>query len=219
MSKLVLCLFSIGIFSFLAPLVNSAFAASLQFDPVTVSTTVGQTFDVKLNANLGSDTVTSVDAYVLYDPSLLDVVSVSKGTLFPTVSQSLTQSGKAYVGALVDDPATAKTGMGTLATMTFKAKANGTATLKYDCTQGSTTDTNVNKNDANSTDVVQCSSNGQSVVTIGGGGDTTKGALTATSVPTQASKLPQSGIASNIGTMGMFGTILVIVGFGVKLLL
>lgn len=209
--KLLFFTIFIGAFFLGVPLVSGVEAASLQFDPATVSATVGQPFDMKINATLGTDPVTSVDVYVLYDPALVEVVSAVKGTLFPTVSQSLAQSGKAYISGLVDDPATAKTGNGTVATITFKAKTNGTATLKFDCTQGSTTDSNINKNDAGSTDLIQCSSNGQSVVTIGGGT-----VATATPIP---STLPNTGTLTNIGAYGMMGALLLFVGFGARFLL
>lgn len=180
------------------PIISAAEAASLQFDPATVSTTNGSTFEVKVNVNAGSEQVTTIDAYVSFDSSLLEASSVKNGTFFPTVYSDTSKTGKVYVAGIVDDPATSKTGTGTVATVVFKAKKDGSGTLTFDCTQGSSTDSNISKNDANATDVIECSANGRSTITVGSGGSsptntptpTTAGgggtAATATPTPTRA---------------------------------
>ena len=198
------------------PLANASFAATLLFDPTTITTNPQQTFTVNVNVNAGSDKITSTDAYILYDQNLLEIQSIANGTFFPTVSKNTTTGGKVYIAGMVNDPATSKTGSGTIATITFKAKANGTVTLRYDCTQGSTTDSNVTKNDLNATDIIVCANNGTSTVTV----------ETGTSSPTATpgaggtnptAELPKSGVFDNVIKFAIPGAILFLLGVIAKL--
>lgn len=233
MGKQVLIRFIFVCFIFLfIPLFRSVFAATLQFDPTTIKTSAGQTFEVKINVNAGTDQIISVDAYILYDKTLLEAQSVTDGTFFPTASKYLGQDGKVYAAGVVDDINKPKTGAGTIATVVFKGKKSGTLSLTFDCTNGSLTDSNVLKNDANNTDIIQCASNGKASVTIGAGAssgqDTTSPTATPTLTsssgssrePTQpASQLPQTGIIDNILKYSVPGIILLVLGGAVRLML
>jgi hypothetical protein len=200
------------------PFFGKIYAATLQFDPATVTTTSGQSFDLNINVNAGSDQITSVDAFILYNSSLFDVSSISDGTFFPTVSKDSSQAGKVYVAAMVSDPASSKTGSGTIATIKFKAKSDGSADITFDCTQGSTTDSNVTKNDLNATDLIQCASNGKATITIGAGGSTTS-TNTPTSIPAvNPTSLPRSGGFDNVVKYSVPGAILLLIGGLVKLM-
>jgi hypothetical protein len=189
-------------------------AATLQFEPTSFTVNSGQEFDVAVKAVLGSDSVTSVDAYVLYDKDLVEATKVTNGTFFPTVLNSLTNAGRAYVAGMVDDPASSKTGTGTLATLTFKAKAKGAVTLRFDCTQGATNESNINKNDVNATDIIVCTNNGQATATVDGGAAAATGAPT----PTTVTQLPQSGIMDNKNVViyAAIGSLLFLIGLGLK---
>lgn len=191
------------------PLLTTVSAAVLFFDPSTVNTQSEQTFEVKVNVDAGSEQITSVDAYILYDSTLLEIQKVDDGTFFPTVSKDTSQSGKVYLAGMVEDPATSKTGSGTLATITFKAKTYGSTTLTFDCTPGLTTDSNISKNDLNATDIIQCESNGKLAITIGSGGSTQQ------PTPTQ---LPRSGIFNNVLKYSIPGVILLLFGATTKLI-
>lgn len=205
---------------FVISMAHAVEAATLLFDPVTITTNPQTTFTVNVNVNAGSDQITSTDAYILYDQNLLEIQSIANGTFFPTVSKNTTTGGKAYIAGMVDDPATSKTGSGTIATITFKAKANGTVTLRYDCTQGSTTDSNVTKNDLNATDIIVCANNGTSTVTVGTGtsGPTaTPGAGGVTNPAPTA--LPQTGMMDNIMKGVVPGMVLIMMAGLVRFLL
>jgi len=202
MNKKILLQFLFVLSWFLVvPLVRLSFAATLQFDPTSINTQVGQTFEVKVNVDAGSQEITSVDVYVIYDSNLLEIQSVNPGTFFNTVSHDTSQSGKVYIAGMVDDPATSKTGSGTLATLVFKAKTNGSTTLTFDCTAGSTTDSNISKNDLNATDLIQCDGNGRETVTVGN------------------AELPKTGIFDNVLKYSIPGTILLLIGAATKLIL
>ena len=188
------------------PLFLSVQAAALKFDKTTVSTTNGGTFQIAVTVDPGSDALNSVDAYVSFDSTLLKATVVSAGTLFPTVSNDISTSGKVYIAGMVNDPASSVSSAGTVATITFQALKDGTATLSFDCNTSK-----IIKNDINASNVIVCSTNGTSAVTIGGGG------TQPTSAP--PSQLPQSGIFDNVVKFMVPGTIMLILGGILRLVL
>lgn len=178
---LLLCL-SYGVASF-----SQVRAAALRFDKTTNSVTNGNTFDVQVTIDPGSEQVTSTDAWIVYDKNILTVVSVKDGTYFPTVLNDTTTAGKVYVAGLVNDPTEFKSGVGTVATITFRAAANGNATLSYLCDPNATETSKIIKNDINSTNIIECGSNGTQVVTVSSGGG---GGTTPTTAPGQPTSTP-----------------------------
>lgn len=220
--KIFLSTFLLIISTLFSPFVTGVEAAFLKFDPASVTSTVGNTFDIKLNIDAGSDTVNATDIVVLYNTSLLEVQSVADGTFFPTVSSDTSTAGRLYVAGYIDPGTpTGKTGTGTVATATFKVKAAGSSELTFDCTQGSQTDSNI-ASGPDATDVIVCSSNNKATISTSGGssgngtgddgGSGTGGAETP-------SELPQSGIIDNILKYAVPGILLILVGGAVKLIL
>lgn len=238
MMKLVFFTSAAAVFFFLVPLARSSFAATLQLDPSTASVSVNQTFEVKITVNSGGEEINAVDAFVLYDKNLLEIQSVNDGSFFPTVLNDIRTAGRAYVAGIVDNPGTFKVGSGIVAGLLFKAKAAGTTTLVFDCTQGSTKDSNVVKNDLNASDIIQCAGNGKSVMTVNGGAvapTTAAASPTFTPIPAAASptptprptaavvqptvsQLPKSGVLDNVVNVAAPGVILVIIGLAARLL-
>lgn len=220
--KILFWLFFILALFFVLPGFKKVLAANLDFEPTSVSTDVGQTFEIKINVDSGGEQILSTDAVVLYNKDILSVQSVSEGTFFPTVTYDTSQEGQAYVAGMVDDPATWKEGSGTVATVVFSAIANGSTALTFDCTPGETIDSNIAKNDLHATDIIECSANGTTDVVVGGDDTGTTG--TPTPTPTTSagggtSELPQSGILDNVLKYSVPGIILLILGGLVKLTL
>ena len=178
-------------------------AASLKFDKTTVSAANGSTFQVAVTVDPGGDSLSSPDVYVTFDSTLLKANSVTAGTLFPNVSNDISVSGKIYIAGMVNDLANSISTTGTLATITFQGLKDGTGTLAFDC--GSS---KIIKNDFNATNVMTCSSNGTSAVTIGAGGSNPTQA-TSNNNPTQ---LPESGIFDNVVRFAIPGIILLLLG-------
>jgi len=203
----------------IVPFLKSVSAATLQFDPTAVNTQVDQTFEVKVNVDAGSEEITSVDAYVIYDNNVVEVQSVNDGTFFLTVAKDTSSAGKAYIAGMVDDPATAKTDSGTIATLVFKAKTNGSTTLNFDCTAGSTTDSNITKKDLNASDIIQCDGNGRSVITVGTGESSSGTTQPTPTLTSSTSKLPKTGIFDNVLKYSIPGAILLLIGAMTKLML
>lgn len=199
---------------------GAANAAFLKFNEASYSVGVGETFDVEIIVNPGSDQITSIDSYVTYDSAIINADSVTEGTYFPTVLNDLT-TGKVYIAGLVDSPSDFKEGVGTVATITFNALKEGKTDLVFDCDGQATVTSKVIKNDINSTNIIVCSENGTATVTIGVGGDATGGAEdTPTPTPTTAAvtQLPASGSTENMMMMALIGAVLVGVGGLTKLI-
>ncbi|MBI2641200.1 hypothetical protein HYW87_01225 [Candidatus Roizmanbacteria bacterium] len=191
---------------------GKAYAAFLEFDKTTVSTNTGETFQTGVVVDAGSDQISSSDVYVLYDASLLEASTVTPGQFFPTVTHNIT-SGKIYIAGLVDDPATYKTGSGTIGTITFKALKDGSGTLTFDCQAGVYNSSKIIKNDLNATNVIVCSQNGVVSVTVGSG-------VNPTNPPPQPTptSLPKSGVFENVAKVAIPGMILVLLGVVMRLI-
>lgn len=215
-------------FFLLAANASAVSAATLLFDPATTTTTAGQTINVKVNISTGTDEVRSADAFVSYDSNLLEAQSVSSGTFFETVFKDI-KSTRVYVAGLESNVASTKKGSGTIATITFKAKQNGTATLSFVCGKNSPEDSTIIKA-SGSSNIIQCANNGTSAITIGTG-SANPTATPTTSIPTPTpigsslsptaipSQLPQSGIEENIPLFATFGALLLLIGVGARMLL
>jgi len=205
MKKIVANLFFLALLYFSLPLLmNSVWAGSLTFDKTTSTVANGGTFQVSVNVIPGSDSINSADVYVNYDPALLKATAVNSGVLFPTVSNDISTSGKVYIAGYVDDPASSVSSTGTIATITFQAIKEGTGTLSFDCNTSK-----IIKNDTDASNVITCSENGTSAVTIGNGSPNGN-------APTQ---LPQSGIFDNVVKFAFPGAILLILGSVIRSIL
>ena len=198
---------------------KGVYAGALKFDSTSVSTSANNTFQVQVIVDAASDQINSIDAYITYDSNILQAQSVAAGTFFPSIAQNLT-TGKVYVAGYVNDPATSKSGTGTVATITFKALTTGTTTLAYFCDTSINETSKIVKNDINATNVIVCSSNGSSIVTVGTATTTTPTVsvtITPTSSPA-ATALPKSGTTENILSISVPGVILVAIGILFKFL-
>ncbi|MBI5122671.1 hypothetical protein HZA75_02310 [Candidatus Roizmanbacteria bacterium] len=211
---LLIKILSLAILFIVVPIfIGTVNAASLKFDKTTLSVTNGGTFQIAVTVDPGSDALSSVDAYVTFDAAYLKATTVTAGSLFPTVSNDISTSGKVYIAGLVNDPASSISTAGTLATITFQALKAGTATLSFDCNSSK-----IIKNDINASNVIVCSSNGTSTVTIGsGGGGTTNPTATPAANTGVAGELPKSGIFDNVVKFAVPGAILFLLGVIAKL--
>jgi hypothetical protein len=204
------------VFFALTPFLEKAQAAAFNFDQATVSVANGGTFQIAVTVDPAGENLSSVDAYVTYDATLLKANSVTAGSLFPTVSHDESTSGKVYIAGMVNDPATSVSTAGTLATITFQALNDGSGILSFDCNSSK-----IIKNDINATNVIACAQNGTSTVTVGSGSGSAAGSTTPTvaAADTGVSQLPQSGIFNNLIKFAIPGAILLILGSALRLIL
>lgn len=187
-------------------------AASFTYDKTTVTVGVNETFSVTVNVNTGTDQTNSGQAYLIYDPTLLQAQSVTAGAFFPEVSNNITP-GKVFIVGYVSGTSSSlyKTGTGALATVVFKGLKNGTGTLTIDCRSGVSDSSQIIKyNDANATNLITCADNNSVAITVGTGtGDSSTGGST----------LPQSGIMDHFNQMAVIGMSLAVFGVMIRLAL
>lgn len=211
----------IFIFAYL-PICFPVQAASVKFDRGTVTVPAGDTFTLDAVVDAGSEQITSTDMWILYDATLLEAQSASAAAYFPAVTNNIS-SGRIYIAGLITDPGTYKTGVGTVAKITFKALKNGTATIAYDCRADASNSSKVIKNAVDPVDIIVCSQNGTSIVTIGTGGSSVPtNAPQPTSVyrpQTQPTALPQSGLMDEMPRLMAFGSILLVIGIVLRVFL
>lgn len=137
------------------------FAATLSLSPNTISTTVGSSFSVNILTNTSGKYINNSDAVIQFPTDLLQVVSINKNaSIFslwveePTFSNS---SGIiSYNGGVVNPGY--KGASGTIATIVFKAKKEGVASILY-------TSASVRENDGLGTNILTTKTG--SVVTVG----------------------------------------------------
>lgn len=113
---------------FFVPL--TSFAASYSLSPASGSYAVGKTFPVRVQLNAGSDAVNTGDATISYDSQKLTAVSVSKdGSPFNLwVTEPSVGGGNVTFAGGGTSPIT---GSQTVVTITFKAKAEGSASVDF----------------------------------------------------------------------------------------
>lgn len=222
--KIVIGAFFLYVALFVLP--NGARAAILDFDPKTVTGKVGTTFDVKVLIDAKAEEILSTDARITYDPKLLSVVEIKEGTYFDIPKKDASIPGKIYIAGIIQNPGDSKTGSGTIATITFKSLADGTGTISIVCNPGETAaDSNIAKNELNVTDIIECSKNGSVQVTVGSGGSGSGGSGSGgsggsgSSGGSGGSTLPRSGVIDDVLQYAVPGTMLLMFGVGLKLLL
>lgn len=200
---------------------NQVTAASLQFDPINTNLPLNQNLEVKVIVDAGADQITSTDAYILYDANLLEVVEVRNGSFFSTVTHDYSQSGKIYIAGMVDDPTDFRTGKDTLATIVLRGKNNGQTNLTFDCTEGSTTDSNITKKDINAPDIIQCQLNNHATIAVGSTDYSQSQNQGNFHSQNQggSNQLPKSGVFDQVKSFSLYGFVFLLIGATSKLLL
>src|SRR3989338_9163834 len=136
MNKIICHLVAVVLFLYITSAsFGQAQAAFLDFDKQSISANVNDTLDVNVVVDAGSEQISSIDAYVIYDPSLVEATAITPAGFFPTVINNIVL-GRIYIAGLVDDAANSKTGTGSVATISFKALTTGSGSLTYDCQPG-----------------------------------------------------------------------------------
>ncbi len=204
-SYLITTLIAVVFFSVSASAAQAA--GYLKFDKSTISVAAGDTFQIQVIVNPGTDEIAGTDAHVTYNATLLEAQTVTAGTYFPTVSNNIASGKVSIWGTTV--PASPKSGEGTIATITFKALANGSATLQYFCDAAASNSSKVVKADINATNIIDCTQDQSSAVTVSGTGSSGTVPTPTTVLPTA---LPQSGGFDGTAPIAVGGFVLLIAG-------
>ncbi|MFA7300854.1 MAG: cohesin domain-containing protein [Candidatus Shapirobacteria bacterium] len=220
-----LCLFVFALFALTS--VQAAEAGPmLKLSPSSGSYDNGSTFKITVAVDSGTAKSMAVDAFLTFDAAKLEVVSIDAPTT-PAFANSMGKNiyntdGKFDMSfnpsgdAVLSDSVAIK---GDLAIVTFKAKATGTADVKFTCVAGSTIDTNIF--DTTGNDVIDCTSNQNGSYTINASSSgTTASTPTPTTVvqnvTTAPGELPRTGgFESTLGLM-IFGLVGAMAGVALK---
>ena len=190
----------------------------------------GTTFKVTVGVDSGTAKSIAVDAWVTFDATKLEVVSIDPAST-PAFVNSMGKNiynteGKfdmSFNAAGDAGIAEAVAIRGDLAVVTFKAKAAGSAAVNFTCTAGSTIDTNIF--DTTGNDVIDCVSNvnGSYTITASPGGATDP-PTAPTAVPTTVvnnvttvpGELPRTGgVGATLGLM-IFGIVGALAGVALR---
>jgi hypothetical protein len=200
----------------------------LKLSPSTGSHDNGSTFDVVIGVDSVTAKTMAVDAFMTFDATKLDVVSidaVSTGTtafVFSMGKNIFNTEGKFDISfipsadASISDSAVIK---GDLATVKFKAKAVGTAAVNFTCVSGSSIDTNIF--DSTGNDVIDCASNINGSYTINassssGSSSTVTPTTVVNNVTAAPGQLPKTGgFETTLGLM-IFGIVGALAGVALK---
>lgn len=158
-------------------LAGKAYAApKLYFNPETIATTKDSQFTVTIGIDVESQQSFGADAVISYAGADLEVVNVASGNFFPQFNQANTTAGTLELHSYFSSLYESRSGSGTFATITFKAKKDsGSSTISFTC-GGSGTDTQI-LNTAG-TNILTCSVLNTVAVTYAGTSPT--GTLTPT---------------------------------------
>ncbi|MFH0863557.1 MAG: Ig-like domain-containing protein [Candidatus Gottesmanbacteria bacterium] len=119
---------------------SAAPATTLSLKPASNTNTinVNNTFTVDVHVNTGGNQIVSVDLVLIYSPNILEATDISVGTFLSETTQLQknidNNTGKIIYSFFIIDRTKAKSGQGTLATVTFKGKSTGTSTVTFDST-------------------------------------------------------------------------------------
>ncbi|MFZ0704262.1 MAG: cohesin domain-containing protein [Candidatus Korobacteraceae bacterium] len=116
-------------------------SAVVSFDPANLSQAIGSTFTVNVSV-AGAQNVNSVPLQITYNPSVLQLLNVSNGTLLEQDGQPVAlvhrddaMAGIVQLTASRPPGAAGVSGSGNVFTLTFQAKAAGQATLSINRAQ------------------------------------------------------------------------------------
>lgn len=222
-----ICLFIFALFALTS--VQAAEAGPmLKLSQPDVTPVNGSTFKVTIGVDSGTAKSMAVDAFVTFDTTRLEVVSIDAPST-PAFANSMGKNiyntdGKFDMSfnpsgdAVLSDSVAIK---GDLAVVTFRAKGTGTAEVKFTCTTGSTIDTNIF--DTTGNDVIDCASNvnGSYTITTGSSsGGSTDPTVVPTTVVNNVTSIPgelprTGGFGTTIGLM-VFGLVGVMAGVALR---
>ena len=164
--SLLICAF------FFSAVFSSVKAAFFIFDPNSLDVKKDEDFQIKINIDTEGEQPKTAEAIVLFDETQLQVVSLSEAAegekFYPVFLKKIT-SNKINVGGAIRPSEEPKSGKGTIAVVTFKAKTSSKNILSFLCQPGKTTDSNINvRKGGKPTDVIDCAKLNEATITIGG---------------------------------------------------
>lgn len=221
MKKTLICLALIAFFSGTIGVKAAEAAAHLTLTPTTKTVNSGDTFDVVVGIESGTDKVFSADVWMTFDASKLEVESVNMvgAPAFPFSLGTKNIDNTAGTIKIGLNPTStnnmaATTASGGLLTINFKAKNTGVAAATFTCAPGNLNDTNII--DPTYNEIIDCASNQSGSYTINAGSSTTpsntptptpvtSSGSTVTTPTNTPANLPQTGTDGPTIGLVLFG--------------
>lgn len=217
MKKILLIIIFLFLFSLGAGAVGAG--PRLYLDPASGTFNNGSEFNVAVKVDPSSREIMAVDALLSFDSTKLEAKEVIDGKYFSGFDYNIENgNGRLTIYSFSTQTLQTKSQAGTVATVTFKTKAEGSASVSFLCQAGNDSDSAIWDSEAN--DLIDCASNGSGNYTIGAGssGETpttapTSGPTTAPEAPTSTpSTLPETGIETPLLISLLGGGIMVLLG-------
>lgn len=144
---------------------DSSLAAKLTLDPSSKTVTNNESFSVAVKIDTESINTLGAKATINFDGSSLSLDGVVTGNFYPTFNYA-SGTGIIEINSYATTSTDYKTGTGTLATITFKAKKDtGTSNITFLCTN------NQSKiMDTSAVNIINCSAVNQTIITFSSGG-------------------------------------------------
>src|SRR5450830_219893 len=117
--------------------VRAAGGASLRLDPRTSACGVGQSFHVSVLVDTGGEVINAVEADLTFPSSMLEVTGVdaTSGSFLPIVVEKSFNNTSGRIRIVGGVPTPGFTGgAGRVATITFRARAAGSAKVTFEAT-------------------------------------------------------------------------------------
>ena len=174
--------------------VSKTYAAVLFLEPEKKTVKTGDSFNVQLKIDTGSEQPLAADALILFDSTNLTLVKIDDppeaDKFFPEYYKRI-NNNKVYIGAAVGPGGTPKAGKGTIATLVFQGAAQSQNVVSFVCDDGKTTDSNITiKSGKTPSDIITCS------LLKDGTYDVT-GSTNGTPVPTGATGTPHPSVSES----------------------
>lgn len=113
---------------------KAAPATTLSIAPVSLTKNIGDTFSLEVNLDTGENQIVAAELHLTYDPTKLEVQSITNGPLFPNILTSGTiENGAVSIAVGAADAKQPVTGTGTVAIIKIKALATteGPSSIKF----------------------------------------------------------------------------------------
>lgn len=194
--------------------------------PVSGSFTNGSNFTVTVGVDSATEKVIAMDVVMSFDAAKLEISSVNKASdsVFDFSFDANTpiirnETGKMEITLAPKNMSvySGEIAKGSLLTISFKAKAVGTASVNFTCVAGQVNETNIINQ--SSVDVIDCGANqsGSYVIQVAAGGNDsatpTATPTMAAGAPTPTGALPQTGTMDSMIGLTVFGLVSVISAF------
>lgn len=126
----------------------------------------GESFEVKLNIDTEGKETVLAETLVSFNNNILEVKEVNNGNFYPSLSKNISD-GELYVGAYVSDiNNNSRSGKGTMASITFAGKTQGSSPVKFKCLPASFSESNITAKDKGFPDIINCDKNISGLYTV-----------------------------------------------------